>query len=42
MDFLGQLIAVLIKLIYNQSVPSFDEIQEFDYAVPDPTQIMKP
>ena len=41
-DFLGPLIALIIKLIYNQSVPSFDEIQEFDYAVPDPTQIMKP
>lgn len=42
LDILSPIITLLIKLIYGKSVPSFEEIQEFDYAVPDPTQIMKP
>lgn len=37
LDFLSPLMALLIKLIHNKSVPSFEECQEFDYAVPDPT-----
>jgi len=35
-DILSSIMSTLLTLIFRNNLPSFDETQNFNYAVPDP------